>query len=271
MRTVSWTQLNTYSKCKRAWGLKYQDGWHRPEEDATRPMRLGRVVHALLAQYYGGQAIELDNTTQEYADAWIIFNNYLDEADDSQLEISTTEQFVELDGSEAQVAFGSTWPCHVGVTGFIDAVGSSSDPVRDRELIVEHKTTAYTINSWSGATLYNLKWQALFYQIIYDYITDRPHDILFNVIRNVKGTPRAARPLTWRHFERFNPSQIEAAKHWFTERVRRMDYDRLEDLPPEPGAHCQSCEFLMICPSIDDGSRYQELLEANYTRKEGYV
>lgn len=105
---------------------------------------------------------------------------------------------------------------------------------------------------------------------------ERPGGALYNMLRRVKRTVKAKPPFYQRVELRHNRHELESfyERLWGTLKdIIRMER-RLDDgeshrivAYPTPTGTCHwDCDFFLICPRFDDGSRVEDMLTRYYTR-----
>jgi hypothetical protein len=142
-------------------------------------------------------------------------------------------------------------------------------------LFVDHKTVA---DFNSKIMLLAIDEQMLWYDLI-EILTNTPlgersGGALYNMLRRVKRTAKANPPFYQRQAILHNRPQIEAfyAQLYGTTRDMLDLERRLDDgVPhhvaayPNPQGDCSwSCDYRLVCPLFNDGSRVEDMLESYY-------
>lgn len=112
------------------------------------------------------------------------------------------------------------------------------------------------------------------------YEIERTDGALYNMIRKVKRAVTAKPPFYQRIEVRHNKHEISAYAHQLRGIVRAMlaaqtqldaGYDLNEVVYPTPNDTCAwSCDFFIVCPMMNDGSRWEQFLENNFQVTDPY-
>ena len=301
MRFTSYSELQLFSQCKRSWHLKYVRRL-QPRKDPHRiSLDVGTLFHTAMRQYYDPETSNRDfSDVTAFADAEKaldtiesiddeehiekviktareMFKNYilwLDSAEedrDRRVEVVAVERKLEV--RDIYKFFGFPVPHQWGVIGFIDML--ARDKVTGMPLLFEHKTTQATQETWTGNTLFDLRWQAKWYVLMLMALgeSDGAIDIVFNVVRRIQITRNAKPPLAWRYQFMLGKKELDLAKRIFSLRISQLaKFDRAvrNDATlaiPQPSFACGNCDFRPVCPSFDDGSDYERLIEDWYEQR----
>lgn len=144
-------------------------------------------------------------------------------------------------------------------------------------LFIDHKT----VGGFAQKTLtLSMDEQMLWYDIIERLngvpVGERTDGALFNMLRRVKRTASAKPPFYQRLEVRHNRYEIES----FYERLwgmiqealraeRRLDNGESHRVVayPTPTPDCSwDCDFFLLCPRLDDGSRARDMIDQHYVR-----
>jgi hypothetical protein len=144
-------------------------------------------------------------------------------------------------------------------------------------LFIDHKT----VGGFAQKTLtLSMDEQMLWYDIIERLngvpLGERTDGALFNMLRRVKRTASAKPPFYQRLEVRHNRFEIES----FYERLwgliqevlraeRRLDAGESHRVVtyPTPTPDCSwDCDFFLLCPRLDDGSRTRDMIDRHYVR-----
>ena len=285
-RSISWTELSTFSRCKRQWYLKYHEGYKLRKEYGDVARETGTLFHRLIAHYYDPDSMEeplqellpkldmLEADERSNAQKSIdmskrMFDNYmtwlLEEKADEHIQIDEVEK--KLDVEDASSIFDCD---KVKLLGYVDAVGK--DTRTGLPILMEHKTTNNAYTSWLGNTLLTLKWQAKFYALL---LSDKSEeiDIIFNVARRVKAYGKVTLPIFWRYRILFGKREMEYARDVFSQRIRELlEFEQTVSnvtAYANPAMHCSYCDFKTVCNALDEGRGSQKnLLTTFYTTRE---
>lgn len=140
-------------------------------------------------------------------------------------------------------------------------------------LVEDHKTT----NSIAQA-LPTLKMnpQMMFYLVLKWLVSgdaDRIDGALYNMLRKVKRTVRAQPPFYDRAEVHYNHAQLEnflkqtlASAREIVAATDALDagYEHHVVTPPTQTPECRWCDFFGVCTMLDDGSRVEDALAANF-------
>ena len=294
-RAISWSQLNSFARCRRQWYLNYVQGYKMRGEHTVASRRVGSLYHQGIGNYYDSvgikdpfvelvaqlpgadtnltehimKSLNMGVTMVENYKAWVA-----EAEEDKYLHIDSVEKklFVE-DGSKV-----FNIDEDISLIGYADLTGH--DTRTGLPLIMEHKTTTDTYTTWLANTFFTLKWQARFYALLLNEGSTDPIDLVFNIARRVMGTGRAQKPFFWRHRVLFGEKDMEFARQVFSNRINELqEYEiflteqtKLIRSFPNPGQHCSYCDFKPVCSTFDEGrGEPVKLLESVYsTRKERY-
>ena len=257
------------------------------------PLSVGKIFHTALENYYDPEdgnsifpiyKIELPegmdekNLKKVYDTARAMWNNYLEwleETDaDRGLFIEAVEKRIEV--HDAHKFFGYPFPNYYGIHGYVDMLARHVHT--NVPLLFEHKTTQATQSTWHQSVLFSLKWQTKFYLLGLMAMGEihPPVDIVYNIIRRIQLSRNATPPLVWRYNNTFSVEVLENAKRAIAIRVAELArFERQVKSTPESAypnvtRGCDSCSFRMICPSFDDGSYVEEMIEDYYEERERY-
>jgi hypothetical protein len=292
---MSNSELTTWQWCKRKWMLKYYEQLSIPpsSESSTGVMKLGTRLHVVLEYMYGWNADPyhvlsviyqhekqyqspetVDELTKEHQLAVKMIEGYLEWLDetgaDEDIEIVSTERDVAVDG-----------PHGVTLRARLDM------RVRQRSTgtirFIDHKTLA-DLNG-KAATLEKDP-QMRFYALVdklealQEKRDERAEGGIYNMIRRSKRTARAKPPFYARVETDYNDEtlrsvyfKIHAVIGEIVEARRRLDTgeDHRTVAYPNPGADCSwKCEFAAMCPLMDDGSRWRDMVAGEYVKADPY-
>ena len=239
MRPLSASSLKTYRRCPQQWKLKYVD--QLPEED--KPFfNLGRAVHAALETFYDGR-VAAPAPLEETLEA---FHEEFDpEAYESEEEAARrradgvkmvedfhaehTEDFEPALAVEKFLAFEVEG---VSFRGYVDRIDKTDD---DRLRIVDYKTGGSfdldRVRNEDQLTLYQIGVEEKFGR---EVATLALYHVPSQTPFEVKGHPA---------------ERVEAVRRKVREAARGIEEGAFE---PEPGDHCEWCDFQPHCPAWAD-------------------
>lgn len=290
---ISNSELRTYKRCKRSWALHYLYQWS--EQPGSAPVvgnaELGTRIHTALEAYYGYgidplQALEViyaqliavnpyyqNLLEKEKGYAVAMVEGYLDwsaeEGIDADLEVLATERVVSV---EIETELGT-----VNLQGKLDQL------VRRRSdgaiLFRDWKT----VGTLSKSNMLILDEQMRFYTMLLVLANGpetRVDGGLYTMLLRSKRTARATGPFFKQDEVVYNRQDVESMRLRTVEAVTDLLRTRQRLLAnedhravayPSPGDHCRwACPFTMICPLMDDGSRWEDALRGNFTQADPY-
>lgn len=296
---ISNSEMATWSRCRRMWYLRYYLELDTPPGNRSPAglMHLGSRIHTALELYYGRSInprtvldviyrVETrdhpeyeEELKKEYDLAIIMIDGYLDWVEetgaDEDLEVIGTERIIRVPSGVAGI----------DLMGRIDVrVRRLSDGAR---LFVDHKTLGgfdrddVTIQLDPQMRFYTLLDQL---ESVGDATAGNPRPRtdggLYNMLRRVKRGPTAKPPFYRRDTIKYNTDTLRST--WIravaivTEIAnarKRLDDKadhRYETYPTATRDCSKYCQFAQVCPMMDDGSRYLEMLETQYVKTEPY-
>jgi hypothetical protein len=290
---ISYSERKTYKTCRRKWWLSYVRELAL-EREAPSAASLGTRVHSALEIHYdpadtrdplavfdAQAAADLaapdvhEKTAGEIELARIMVEGYFE-----WLAETGADEDLELLAAETQIEM----PLEIDYDGRpVVAVGKIDARVRRRSdgaiMFVDHKTV---LSFEERTRLLHLDEQMKGYHVLERYVAgdgERVDGAIYNMIRKVKRGPRAKPPFYDRTEVRHNPRVLEAYETQMRAEVKeilttrwalRLDNRKhYEIVPPNPSRDCSwSCEFLPVCPMLDDASMAAErVIEQFYVRK----
>lgn len=284
-RTVSWTELQAFSRCRRKWFLHYVLRKVPKVDTPTDALFTGTLFHSWLEDYYKPQHLQEYQRDiwdmigdryihdQEQARKTVLkveamskfYKEWVEETDaDKDLDIVDTELAVRVDQP-----FGFPAPKSKPVLCHVDMLANDFGGM---QTIVEHKTTGYTHSVWVSSSYYALSWQVKFYTLILieaGLIDPKKAQYAFNVVRSVKGGPTTAKPLVWRQYGKFSQRELEYAREVFARRIAELDRFERTTIQtgkyayPEPNpTECSSCVYSIVCENLEvNPDRGEEMLQ----------
>lgn len=195
---VSYSALSTFERCPRRYYWEYVKGLCPIEE--SRPLRIGRAVHELLAKHYSGKSVStssqalrpfgLANSDQQLVRymSSLYFEQWSDEPDEWD-----RDEIVQVESSfEVPLSNGSDREGDVRLVGRIDLVVNNPEPDEEGVVVVDHKTTSKGLESIDEELVGST--QLLLYSHALREGGLNPTRGLYNVIRTkVPTTPRVNR------------------------------------------------------------------------------
>ncbi len=203
--------ISDYQRCRRRWGLIWQEGIRSADTSISRPLTFGTAFHAALETWYS-----LDGTVPER----IIAAQQAFAANATQLSwedrvlgpalmigyaamYSSDElRMYSLPAAEAEVTLpmldpdGAVDP-DLEYGGTLDMIGY--DP-QQRTIIIDHKTTASNINTLSFWERFDRSLQLPLYWLAALDSGRTPHELIVNVVRAPVLHRGKATPLESREF-----------------------------------------------------------------------
>lgn len=291
--SVSNTEIQTFSHCRRRWWLTYYRKLRPLETRVIGPLALGSRVHAALEAYYKydsdlllsyDELLKIDiGTAQEFGDdlaalasegelGRLMLEGFLDwaaeEGLDADYEIVGVEEILTMPMLNGQAE----------VKGKIDL------RVRDKRdgthLVRDWKTTAQagTFTKWA-----HMNPQLLTYQTLDFMNTPEERRIAGSqvvLLRKVKRGTRAKPPFYEMVDIRHNVFTLRAfwtrlqgtlADMLMVTKMLDNNEDHRRIVYPTPTRDCSwICPFFTVCPMFDDGSGAEDLIAANFTVGDPY-
>lgn len=304
IRRISNSEITTYRECKRKWWLAWHRGLAPRREPVVGPLALGGRVHEALAEaYQPGNGVDwstlrqvLDNLLEEdrrRLSSGSIFESesllrFDSEAELQRVMLEGYVQWLEEEGVDdgyeviaaedyVEAPFNIDWAGHV--VYLIGRLDLRVRRLRDgRILFWDHKTTASSIADLVRDLRRST--QMRMYRLIAELtITpeERPGGAIFSIMRKVKRTKNATPPFYHREDMDFNPHELTT----FQQQLRGVIVDMADvehelnegeshqlHAYPNPTKDCSwKCPFYKECQMLDDGSRAEDALAANFVVK----
>lgn len=304
-RLVSNSEMQTFKQCRRKWWLQWYRGLVSRQAEVQGVRSTGTRLHIGWQAYYqpevqstGAAMAALVQAQQEdlaklQPDAYGFINDDLrrkllsdfqleqimlegyfewlaESGEDSNLEIVSSETYLE---ASFPVTLADGTP-PVKVIGKIDT--RVTDRRTGRRAFLDHKS----VTVFENPQLLKINEQTLHYLLLEWLTTEegeaRCDAALYNMARRVKRTAKAVPPF-------YKRIRIERNQHELESYIRRLtgvigDIQQVEktlDRSPEmasyiayptPSRDCTwKCPFFVQCPMLDDGSRVEAALEAQFT------
>lgn len=265
------SELSLWLKCRRRAYLQYEMGY---DKDAV-VMGVGRVVHAMLNQYYTGAPFEEadEKTARElHADDLIMCQK--------MMETYVTEVEEEgLDVGQNTVEGEKRYELEVGgltLTGQIDAL--VHDEVVGGIIVRDHKTVGKFMNT-SPRDFQLMSYAVMAYDAGFNVKA-----IEHNQVKRNKRTTRANPPFIRRVPHTVTTEAIESHRRQLANIV--YDYRQAMQHAEQSGLGVESawlwakgsneCDYQCpfadgVCGMIDDGEDYQDVLSTEYHQRESDV
>lgn len=300
---VSNSEIQTWKDCRRRWYLTYyrELGLRREDDSPTGARQLGSRIHVALKVMYeeGRNPVEVIN--EIYAeDIQLLITNHREDMivelqQEQDLAKAMLEGYVQwvlddaidaeydLVAPETVIEVPSGLP-NVHLRGKLDQrFVRRSDKAR---LFRDFKTVG---SLTEPLKILRMDEQMKFYHLleqldaVYRARVDgdrmwRTDGALYTMLRKVKRTARAAPPFYGQVEVRHNRQEI---KHMWTRvhKILKEIWDAHTDLdagadhqyiaPPRPSRDCVwKCDFLSICPMMDDGSNVDGIINERYEHRD---
>lgn len=300
-RRFSNSEVQTYKDCKRKWWL----GWYRSlkpiYEAPTGKSHSGSRVHTALMAWYVPEGKTPTNPRDALERAivedWTLLN-----AGEFPPSEEAIKKFQNLNGLERAMIEGyMEWIEETGIDSGLKVIApetyleaSLEVPYKEQDiriigkidvrmyrqldgvrLFVDHKT----VDSISGhVQMLPLNEQMVHYHLLEFLGTAegeaRCDGALYNMLRRVKRTARAAPPFYERVEVRHNIHELNTFKDRLASTIGNIleDEAQLDQgvshhkvVPPRPSGDCSwKCNFFSICPMFNDGSRIEDLIMTYY-------
>ena len=285
---ISNSESGTFRRCRRKWMLQYYRRLGHPEDKfpPTGAMHIGIAIHDAMEAYYGHGESPIQVLRDIYnwhIKRWeddpdavieiakdrdmaiIMVEGYLDwaslEGIDAEIEITGAEEIMTADMPNGYTLLGKLDVTGVnkenGFKFFIDhkTVGDLVRPAKQMELNEQYPTYALLQRLNVGASR----------AVDGGYV---------NMLRRVKRTVQAKPPFYKRADVKFNEHQLRSMHRKIRgviseiiEVRRRLDAGEDHHIVayPTPNADCDwDCPFRDVCPLMDDGSRYEDMLNKEF-------
>lgn len=292
MHEISNSEMQAFQRCRRHWALVYHWKW-QPRLEDTSPVGvalLGTRVHLALEAWYGHGIDPIE------ALVWIYEMQCLDRPD------FVPELMKELDLAKAMVEGYVQWLDDEAVDVSLETVDVERElrhevqtylgPVTLRaklDQLVRRRTDGAlllrdfkTVGSLSKADRLVLDQQMRFYSMLLalKFPQHRVDGALYTMLKRSKRTVRAAPPFYQqveisynRHDLNSTYLRVTAVAGAILEAHLRLDAgdDHHSIVYPTPSDYCDwGCPFSRVCPLMDDGSRWEAALRANFNLGDPY-
>jgi RecB family exonuclease len=292
---LSNSTFKAFKRCQRHWYLAYHLAYGlRPEnEKPTNVAKLGTRVHCALEAYYGYdldpiKALRViyylaerenpfaeEDLEKEHGYAKAMVEGFIqwseEEGIDAALEVIATEHLEEQ-------------PLTLDDGTLVNLVAKLDQKVRRRTdgaiLFRDWKT----VGTLSKAHLLVLNEQMRFYSLLEALsaraVDERADGGLYTMLLRSKRTPKANGPFYREVGVTFNEhdhdSMLRRTKRTASRLVQVTNElnegrSHLDVVEPNEGDYCGwGCPFTLICPMMDDGSRWEDALQANFIKRDPF-
>ena len=298
---ISNSEMSTIQDCRRRWYLSYHLGMTKRTTSPTGLDRLGTRVHTALELHYGSGLTD-PQTLQVLK---LIYDDAITECQAASDEDGISKLHKEHDLALVMIRGYLDWINETGADEDVEVISAEHDvivpsqvtdvrfrakldmKIRRRSdgaiMFMDHKTTGSF--DMIQQTLF-LNSQARFYSLLDAMIASgtgtwyRTDGGIFNMIRRSKRTMTAKPPFYRREEIRFNTDVLKATEiksnavaTQIRDATRGLESGSVNylEMYPTPTRDCTwKCQFVSICSLMDDGSRWQAALEADYVQHDPY-
>lgn len=292
---LSNSTLRSFKRCPRSWYLSYHLGYGvRPEHDnPVTVATLGTRVHCALEAYYGYEIdplmalrviyflaskehpLEADELEKQHGYARAMVEGFIkwseEEGIDAALEVIQTEHIEEH-------------PLTLDDGTIVRLMAKLDQKVRrltDGAILFRDWKTVGTL---SKAHLLILDEQMRFYSLLEALsaheTAERADGGLYTMLLRSKRTAKANGPF-YREVEvSFNQHDLDSMMRRTKLTATRVvgatrqlndGVHHLDVIEPNHGDYCGwGCPFTLICPMMDDGSRWEDALQANFVKRDPF-
>lgn len=292
MRRINNSEIQAFKRCRRKWYLSHVQHYQL-RAVRTGALNVGTAVHLGLEEHYNG--VDNDGVLARIDTAFGVASMHVDPEDtvtheklekDFQLATLMVEGYLDwLEETGADAGYKTTgvellleMPLEIPGFETVTLHGKLDRLVEDadgRTFIYDHKTCqSFDI---AGRQL-QMDDQLLTYVMLVEHNYGvQVAGCVYDMLRKVKRGPRAVPPFYARETVIFNRNQIAAHKaHTIATIAVMLNAERNwgadnSEFYPSPTRDCSYCDFLPVCPMIDDGSDWQGMLNNYYTTPEEAV
>jgi superfamily II DNA or RNA helicase len=304
VQKVSNSKIGTWNRCRRQWWLTWyrqlelpEDpynlravghrvhralaGWYVPDADSPVPLMDGletaiREDWEKIAAGLTGDDLEVQAARFQSA---VSLERAMVEGYADWLRESGADSGLVFVASEAELSVDIPATGHDGRPLLVQAVGRlDARVVREVDgarLIIDHKTVA---SLTEPLKILHINPQMKHYGLL-EWLSTRDGEArcdgaLYNMLRRVKRTAAAKPPFYAREEVRNTDLELQtyqrrmlAAARDMAEAERRLDAgeDPIDVAYPSPDSDCSwKCDFFLVCPMFEDGSRAEDMLAALY-------
>ncbi len=300
--SVSQSELRTWRDCKRKWYLTYYLGLKRRSESVANDATLGTRIHKALECYYRDGTDPLHALERIYdlteAELWTAEDSgegyYLPTPNNNRLNDERQMATIMIEGY-------MEWIAETGVDSDLEVISAEEDlrvpgPVQGTELrakldlrvrrksdgarlFLDHKTMA-TFNA--AQNVLHMDGQMRFYALI-EKLSGREEWTdggLYNILRRVKRTARSKPPYYERTEVRYTVHDLRSEWLRLSSQLSEivavraaLDFggEHQYNVYPSPTRDCTwKCSFFHLCPLMDDGSRWKDMIENEFTAGDPY-
>lgn len=293
---LSNSTLRSYKRCERSWYLSYFLSYgKRPEqENPVTVATLGTRVHCALEAYYGydldplaalrviyylaakEHPFEADELEKQHGYARAMIEGYLqwseEEGIDAALEVIATETVEEV-------------PLYLHDGSMVTLVAKLDQKVRRKTDNAVLFRDFKTVGTLTKSHLLQLDEQMRAYCLIQwlksaETREERAGGGLYTMILRSKRTPKANGPFYREEEVSFNQHDHDSMLRRTRRTAGRIvaatrdlneGRSHLDVIEPNHGDYCGwGCPFTLICPMMDDGSRWEDALQANFIKRDPF-
>jgi hypothetical protein len=260
--------LASWQRCPRRTYLSTIEGWDTADRNMTAAW-VGTVVHAWLAEYYGGDLMsEVDTDIYEklFVDdqvmAQAMYTTYVNEVEQEGLDIGSTTVSVE---NRLYGTYGG-----VEITGMLDRI--YYDELRQGHVVQDHKTVGQFFQT-SPVDFQLMTYASLARRSGVENIVAIEH----NQIKRNKRTGRAKPPFVNRTWQPTNDHAIDMFEAQLN--ILAVNYDDIVAEAQEnqgvesPSVHAHGrndcsfvCSFSEVCGMLSTGEDFASVLETEYIK-----
>lgn len=287
--------MRAFKRCHRSWYLAYylQYGVRPERRNPATVADLGTRVHLALEAYYGHDLDPLEVLRVVYEQATREYPNYAEELVKehgyAKTMVSGYIAWTEEEGIDADTEVISTeelvtrdFTLRDGDT--VTIMAKLDQKVRRRTDGAIRFRDFKTVSSFSKANLLAIDEQMRLYSLL-EYLDagetgDRADGGYYNMILRSKRTARATGPFFKQLEVSYNThdhasmmARVRTVAAEIRDTTKQLDDggDHRAVAYPNPGDYCGwGCPFTLICPMMDDGSRWEDALKANFVRQDPY-
>jgi len=285
---LSQSEYRSYKNCKRSWYLSYVRKLGLPpgRDSVVGARNLGLAVHLALEGHYGHDLDAVGVLDVHYTD---LIENHPEYVHDLLAErvmamtmVRGYLQWVASEGIDAEFEVVGTESdvSHEIMTSTRPVVirGRLDQTVRRRGgdeslLLNDFKTVSAFIDPEVLQRDEQMRFYALLQWLEAQDSGDRVDGALYTMLLKSKRTVRATPPFFAQLQVRYNVNDYVSMK-MRVQRVADEILRTIEDLDrganhravayPNPGDKCKWCIFAPVCTMADDGSRFEDAIQANY-------
>lgn len=271
-RYLSNSEIQDWQRCQRKWYLKHVMRLGK-EKRETGVSNVGTLAHKILEALYLGEA--MDAVLDEHRAALEELDGKF--RDDAELALVIAEGYIDWLADEgrdqsweaASVEGEFTRPID-GMPGWF-GIGKLDLILRNREsgelVPNDHKSTGQQIATFLQSIRRRSQWFHYAW-LLEGRFPEWPNvrRFMVTVLRQSKRTARSTPPYYDRTFVPLNAAEVESYGRQITRIAQDIQVAEQRELPPPTrGNDCDwSCPFARICPRMDDGSEWRDLIAMDF-------